>query len=55
VVQRLSQHANELYVVYINPLYGDLITDIPRMRYFAHDDWCTVWHRDAGAIPGTPQ
>ncbi len=54
VAQRLSQHTNELYVVYINPLYGDLITDIPRMKYFAHDDWCTVWHRDAGATHGTP-
>jgi SAM-dependent methyltransferase len=55
VTKRLALHTSDLYVVYINPLYGDLITDVARMKYLAHDDWCTVWHRDAEPAPGTRQ
>ncbi len=45
VMQRLAQHPNALYLVYVNPLHAELISVDPRMKIVASDDWCTIWKR----------
>ena len=46
VMQRLAQHPNALYLVYVNPLHAELISIDPRMKIVASDDWCTIWKRE---------
>jgi SAM-dependent methyltransferase len=47
VMQRLASHPGILYIAYVNPLHGELISADPRMRIVASDDWCTIWKREA--------
>jgi predicted RNA methylase len=45
VVDQLRKHQDALYVVYVNPVHGEVISSHPRMKIVATDDWCTVWRR----------
>lgn len=48
VMELLAKHPSALYIVYVNPLHGELISADPRMKIIATDDWCTIWklHHD---------
>ena len=45
VMDQLRKHENALYVVYVNPMHGEVISSNPRMKIVATDDWCKVWKR----------
>lgn len=47
VMQRVASHRGLLYIAYVNPLHGELISADPRMKLVASDDWCTIWKREA--------
>lgn len=44
VMEHLAKHPAALYVVYVNPLEGELVSANPRMKVVATDQWCTVWN-----------
>jgi SAM-dependent methyltransferase len=48
VMDRLRNHAQALYMVYVNPVHGEAIGGDGRMKIIAADHWCAVWKRHNG-------
>jgi SAM-dependent methyltransferase len=45
VMDRLRTHQSTLYIVYVNPVHGEVMSADGRMKIAATDEWCTVWKR----------
>jgi SAM-dependent methyltransferase len=43
VMKQLGQHPSALYIIYVNPVYNDVISSQPHMKLVANDEWCAVW------------